>query len=496
VIDYISACVRVPPTSGGERCEPITRTTLLKTMRLCRLLSAGLSVLVSGCATGSLVAPPPLPKAPDVPVQWHAPLPHGGSVTQLSGWWARLGDDTLPELIALAQAASPTLSGAAARLERARAEETAGQAALAPVLAARASANRGNTQYPLPLSNTASASLAASWEVDLFGGDRLELRAAEARAAGAQAQWHDARVVVAAETAVRYLSLRYCEAVRSQLESDVRALESIGRIVRLGARAGLSAAVLADQADAQQAGARSRLLSQQAACDLEVKALVALTAVPEPDLRTRLARHAGRTLEIPPPLGITSLPAQVIAQRPDVFASERELVAAANEVGVAQALGLPRLTLGGSIGAFRVRGGPMATDLNTWSIGPLQLQMPVFDGGVVQAQTKAARANFDNAARQYESTVRQAIREVEEAMVQAYFNEQRLREIQVARQALERSVRAAEQRATAGLETRQAVEEARRALIEVRINELAVIREGLIAGVSLYRAAGGGWDPR
>ena len=138
----------------------------------------------------------------------------------------------------------------------------------------------------------------------------------------------------------------------------------------------------------------------------------------------------------------------------------------------------------------------MATDLNTWSIGPLQLQMPVFDGGVVQAQTKAARANFDNAARQYESTVRQAIREVEEAMVQAYFNEQRLREIQVARQALERSVRAAEQRATAGLETRQAVEEARRALIEVRINELAVIREGLIAGVSLYRAAGGGWDPR
>jgi outer membrane protein TolC len=330
----------------------------------------------------------------------------------------------------------------------------------------------------------------------VFGEGRLALQAAEARAAGAQAQWHDARVLVAAETAVLYLSFRYCEAVRAQLAADVQALDTLGRISQLGVRAGLQAQTIADQAEAQRAGAQARLLAQQAACDIDVKALVALTALPENDLRKRLARHAGRPLEAIPALAITSLPAQVVSQRPDIFAAEREVVAAASEVGAAQASRLPRLTLGGSIGAFSLRGGPLATDLSTWSIGPLQLQLPIYDGGITEAQIKAARANFDHAVRQYESRVRQAIREVEEAMVQAYFNEKRLRELQLARTALERSARAAEQRADAGLESRRVVEEARRALIDLRINELAVIREGLIAGVSLYRAAGGGWDSR
>lgn len=461
-----------------------------------RFLVAGFAAVVSGCAGWQPVAPPALPSTAPLPLQWQAPLAHSGSVSQLSAWWAQLGDDTLLELVELAQAASPSLSSAAARLERARAEQVAGQAALGPTLAARASANRGNTQYPLPLSNTANAALAASWEADVFGEGRLVLQAAEARAAGAQAQWHDARVVVAAETAVQYLSLRYCEAVRAQIEADVQALDTLVRLSQLGARAGLQAQAIADQADAQRAGVRARLLAQQAACDIDVKALVALTALPEDELRKRLARHAGRPLEVIPALAMSSLPAQVISQRPDVFSAEREVVAAAIEVGAAQASRLPRLAIGGSIGAFSVRGGPLATDLSTWSIGPLQLQWPIYDGGVTKAQVKAARAHFDHAVRQYESRVRQAIREVEEALVQAYFNEQRLRELQRARAALERSVRAAEQRADAGLESRRGVEEARRALIDLRINELAVIREGLIAGVSLYRAAGGGWDSR
>ena len=238
-----------------------------------------------------------------------------------------------------------------------------------------------SSDLPLPLSNTASATLAASWEADLFGGDRLALQAAEARTASAQARWHDARVLVAAETAVQYLGYRYCEAVRAQLAADVQALDALGRVTQLGARAGLQSQSIADQTDAQRAAARARLLAQRAACDIDIKALVALTALQEEDLRTRLLRHAGRSLEVPPVFAIASLPTQVIAQRPDVFAAEREVVAAASEIGVAQASRLPRLTLGGSIGAFNLRGGPLNANLNTWSMGPLQLQLPVFDGG-------------------------------------------------------------------------------------------------------------------
>ncbi|MFZ9627706.1 MAG: TolC family protein, partial [Burkholderiaceae bacterium] len=151
---------------------------------------------------------PPAPERTALPAAWQAPVAHGGSITELSAWWAKVGDDTLPELVALAQAASPSLSAAQARLERARAELAIGQAALGPTLDASANATRGNTQYPLPLSRTAGASLSASWEADLFGRNRFAAQAAQARADAAQSLWHDARVVIAAETAVQYLSLR------------------------------------------------------------------------------------------------------------------------------------------------------------------------------------------------------------------------------------------------------------------------------------------------
>ena len=412
----------------------------------------------------------------------------------MSAWWAQAGDATLPELIAFAQTASPSLAAAKARLERARAEQTAGEAALGPTLDASGNVTRGNTQYPLPLSRTAGASLAASWEADLFGGRRFAAQAAQARAAGAEALWHDARVLIAAETAVQYLSLRYCEAVLELMALDSRALNEIARLARLNATAGLQPSATAESAEARHAGASSRLLAQQTACELDIKALVALTALSESDLRTRLTRHAGRTLDVPPAMVVRSLPAQVVAQRPDVIAAEREVLAAASLVGEARTMRLPRLSLGGSIGAFSVRGGPIAADLNTWSLGPIRLQVPVFDGGVAEAMVKAAQADFDQAARQFDAKVRQAIREVEDSLVQVHYSARRLSHIRAARQLLERSLSATEQRVAAGLDSRQSLEEARRAVIDIRINELATVREGLIAGVSLYRAAGGGWD--
>jgi NodT family efflux transporter outer membrane factor (OMF) lipoprotein len=458
------------------------------------LLLASVVVTLAGCAGSGPVTAPPAPERPALPAAWQAPIAHGGSVTELSAWWALVGDDTLPEFVALAQAASPSLSAARARLERARTELTIGQAALGPTLEASANATRGNAQYPLPLSRTAGASLAASWEADLFGRNRFAAQAAQARAEAAQSLWHDARVVIAAETAVQYLSLRYCEAVLEQLAADLRALDALTRLARLNAEAGLQASAAAEGAAARQAGASSRLLAQQAACDLDVKALVALTALAEPDLRQRLARHAARELEVPPALVVRSLPAQVVAQRPDVLAAEREVLAAASLVGEARTLRLPRLSLGGSIGAFSVQGGPLAADLSTWSIGPIRLQVPVFDGGVAQARVQAAQAEFDHAVRQFDAKARQAIREVEEALVQAHFTSMRLTQVRGARLALERSLRATEQRVAAGLDSRQSLEEARRAVIDIRINELAAVREGLIAGVSLYRTAGGGWN--
>ena len=126
----------------------------------------------------------------------------------------------LGELVERAQAASPTLSAARARVEQARAAVTTAGAALGPTLDGTASALRGKPDLQTRSGLSLSAGLQAGWELDLFGANRAGRSAADARFTGATAGWHDARVSVAAETATTYLQLRACEAQLQMAETD------------------------------------------------------------------------------------------------------------------------------------------------------------------------------------------------------------------------------------------------------------------------------------
>jgi len=79
-------------------------------------LALALMLALSGCA-GTLNGPPPATAAVATPAAWHAPLPHGGDVTDLARWWTQFDDPLLPQLIAAAEAASPTLASATSRIE-------------------------------------------------------------------------------------------------------------------------------------------------------------------------------------------------------------------------------------------------------------------------------------------------------------------------------------------------------------------------------------------
>jgi outer membrane protein TolC len=166
---------------------------------------------LAGCATSTA---PGAVSAP-VPAQWLAPLPpqvslasqpkqpHNASLSDLTQWWQQQGDPLLALLITAAQAVSPTVASARSRIEQSRAARVAAGAALGPTLDASASASRGNAQQSgapgaTPIATTTQAGLQAAWEIDLFGGNRASQDAASERLAGAQAQWHDARVSVAA----------------------------------------------------------------------------------------------------------------------------------------------------------------------------------------------------------------------------------------------------------------------------------------------------------
>jgi len=334
--------------------------------------------------------------------------------------------------------------------------------------------------------------LQTSWEIDVFGAARVARMALAGQTLGSQAQWHDARVSVAAEVASTYYALAHCWKAHAVAEEDLASRQRSRDISARSLQAGMLAPAAYAQVQAEVAQSQLRLIQQSSQCDLSTKALVALTGEDE-----ALVRSVMRGLVLPDDLtgfAVTRIPAQALVQRPDVFAAERDVALASAQVGRAKARRWPGLSLGGSIGALRYASAGVDTDMTTWSFGPLALTLPVFDAGQRAALVDAASADYVAAVASYRGKVRQAVREVEEALVVLDSTLQRDKDTGAVRDARLQNLAAAQSRERSGLASTLEVEEARRAVLAARADVLALQLERKRAWVALYRAAGGGWE--
>jgi multidrug efflux system outer membrane protein len=460
-------------------------------MKLSRLLTAAAALLwLAGCA----VPRPPGSVTTDAAPRWYAPLPHGGTLTDLTRWWQQFNDPLLVDLIEAAQTASPTVATAGARIAQARAARITAGAALLPAADASASLSRGNAQSGMPLATVLQSGLQARWEIDLFGGNMAAVAAADARLAGARAGWHAARVSVAAETANSYVALRTCERQLAVTRNDARSRAETSRLTRLSADAGFTPPAVAALARASAAEASARATQQQAQCDIEIKGLVALSGLPEPTVRQKLqlpwSEPASFAL-----VQLAAVPAELLAQRPDVFQAAQEVAAASADVGTARADQYPRLALSGQVGRMAVHAGGSTNTAQTWSIGPLALTVPVFDAGRRAATEDAAIARYEEAAALYRSAVRQAVREVEQALVTLEAARSRSEDAVVAVEGYRASFAATEARYRAGLASLIELEDQRRVTLAAETALVALQQERIAAWIALYRAVGGGWAP-
>jgi outer membrane protein, multidrug efflux system len=223
-----------------------------------------------------------------------------------------------------------------------------------------------------------------------------------------------------------------------------------------------------------------------------VKSLVLLGGTPEAGLRERLKAGTAR-LPVPAGFQVGLLPAQLLAQRPDVAAAERALVAAAAEVGMAEAARYPRLTFGGTLGVGALRVGGATSDGATWGFGP-QLTLPLFDAGARAAREDAARARYDQSRAALDSQLRRAVAEVEEALVRLDAAGRREGEALAAAQGFRDYFAAAEQRWRIGAGSLIDREDARRTALAAQGALINVQRERVAAWVTLYRSLGGGWS--
>lgn len=451
---------------------------------------AGALAVLAGLAGCAVTRPPEQVDAP-APPHWHSPLPHGGTLADLKQWWQQFNDPLLVELVEAAQTVSPDVAAAGSRIAQARAARITAGAALLPTLDGSVSAARGNLETGVT-TTTVQAGAQTAWEIDLFGGRGASAQAAAERLAGAQAGWHDARVAIAAETARIYVDLRSCERQLGVARGDAASRAETARLIGLSAQAGFTPPADAAQARASAAEGAARTTQQQAACEADVKALVALSGLPEPELRGKLAAGWTEPARFALP-ALAPVPAALLAQRPDVYAAEREVAAASADVGAALADRYPRLTLNGQIGLGFLHVAGRTHDARAWSIGPLALSLPLFDGGRRAANEQAAIARYEEAVALYRARVRQAVREVEQALVQLESARARAEDLRSAAEGYRVSFGAAEARYRSGLGSLIELEDQRRVALAAETALVGLQRERVSAWIALYRALGGGW---
>jgi outer membrane protein TolC len=222
-----------------------------------------------------------------------------------------------------------------------------------------------------------------------------------------------------------------------------------------------------------------------------IKALVAVTGLPEIDLRKKLAPQAAKLPRPVMPV-VKLMPAQVLSQRPDLAAAERDVAAASADIGVREAERYPRLSLLGNIGPLGFETSAVSITATSWSIGP-SLTLPIFDAGRRAANVDTAMTAYEVAANNYRTQARRAVREVEEALVRLASLEVRERESLKASRGYHTSLRAMQERYTFGLASILDLEETRRLSFNADNILATVRRERVNAFIALYRAVGGGW---
>ena len=257
---------------------------------------------------------------------------------------------------------------------------------------------------------------------------------------------------------------------------------------------GFQAPAEAALARASAAQGQVTLAEQRMQCDYLIKSLVALTARDEAGLRKQLT---DTTAQLPQPaqFRVASVPAQMLAQRPDIYAAARDVVAASAESAQAQALRWPRVTLSGNIGSTRIsEGNGVSSNGTVWSVGPVAVTLPLFDGGTRRANAEAAKVRYEVASVVYAERLRNAIREVETALVTLQSTATRSDDARRALDGFERSYLAVESRYRVGSASLFELEDARRSKVAAAVALIELQRERVASWISLYRAVGGGWS--
>lgn len=420
-------------------------------------------------------------------------------------WWDRFGDPQLSALVRRAVASGPDLKEARGRLAEARANREAIAGGRLPSVTATGSGTENvlSNNGQLPIGNIPFPGFSrdfplfdlgfdASWEIDLWGRRTRQMQGAAAREQSAEFARRDVMLTLIAEVVRSYMDLRAAQADTATAEQQALSNAELARLTRLRFDAGEASRLDLDRADAAARASAAAVPNARAQASAAAYRIATLAgAAPEqlvPELQTPAALPAS------PDAILVGLRSELLERRPDVRRAERDLAAATADIGVATADLFPRFSLLGSIGQqARKPGDLFSTDSTRLQIGP-SFSWPIFQGGTIRAQIRAADARADQAAARYEKAVLGALSD-SEAAINRFLNARTAADEAAA--SLEREQGAfalARKRADRGEDDRLTFERARQSLLSAQQRDQQARAAKAQAATALYKALGGGWS--
>ncbi|SOE97734.1 efflux transporter, outer membrane factor (OMF) lipoprotein, NodT family [Burkholderia sp. D7] len=427
------------------------------------------------------------------PVNWSVETPK--DAVDAKTWWSQFGDPVLDELVNSVLTSNLDLQAAAERVKQAQALTTQKHAALLPELDATASAAdaRQNTPPPLGYVRQGGIGLALNWSPDVFGGERLDLLAAQAKLVGQQHVEDELRLALAADAASAYVNLRWAQAELQILQDNLGIRQRALQLTRDRLKYGLSTQLDVARAQNQLDELQARIPRARSTIEHELS-LIAVYSGRTPESVDKLVLATPGPIPSPEGAAPQTLPSEALLRRPDVLVAYATVEQRAAEVGVSRAERYPKFSLNLSDGllAASYLGMPALTD-NLFSAA-LNATSPIFNAGRITADIQQSESKMRESQLNLQQTMLQALKEVEDTRSDLVSTTESTQRLMDALSASDQSLKLANQLYKGGATDFLDVLSAQQTYLQDSDLLNQAKQEHALAAVALYRSLGGGWS--
>jgi NodT family efflux transporter outer membrane factor (OMF) lipoprotein len=464
--------------------------------RLAILLGA--TLCLAGCAVGPKYQRPSIPSPPAWKTEgpWRESAPK--DAIPKGAWWEIFHDAELSGYEQQLLQANQSLTAARDRLDQARSLARVASAGLLPTFSADPGASRNRYSGNRPESSTPEIPLtqsvyqipfALNYEVDLFGRARKTLQAANASLQGTAADLQNVQLVLTAELAADYFSLRELDSEYQVVQESVKIQQQGLVLVNHRHQGGIASGLdLAQQQTLLDSTVTQLYLLQQQRAQFE-HAIAVLTG----NAASTFSISVAPLLAVPPPIPL-GIPSDLLERRPDVATAERTMAQTNALVGVAQTAFYPQFTISGGGGFQSITLGSLISAPSAfWSLGGDLLQ-PIFNGGRNRATLAGAKSAYDESVANYRESALVAFQQVEDGL-SGLNSLSRAAESQNAAVAdAHRALDIANDRYVGGLTTFLDVITSQSVLLTNERLSTQLLGQQMVTSVYLVKALGGSWD--